>query len=113
MLDQRPFLLVAPIMNTRGNTARIVEARVIQPDTPAKHESTPVRVPSPTLSPTDPVPRGLLCMHICMYVYTRTRARARVQMHTYMHTHMPALAHRVSRPRGTGSVGAGHRVSRR
>jgi len=31
----------------------------------------------------------------------------------YMHTHMPALAHRVSRPRGTGSVGAGHRVSRR
>ena len=26
---------------------------------------------------------------------------------------MPALAHRVSRPRGTGSVGAGHRVSRR
>jgi hypothetical protein len=31
----------------------------------------------------------------------------------YMHAHMPALAHRVSRPRGTGSVGAGHRVSRR
>ena len=28
-------------------------------------------------------------------------------------THMPALAHRVSRPRGTGSVGAGHRVNRR
>ena len=24
---------------------------------------------------------------------------------SYMHTHMPALAHRVSRPRGTGSVG--------
>ena len=24
---------------------------------------------------------------------------------TYMHTHRPALAHRVSRPRGTGSVG--------
>ena len=23
----------------------------------------------------------------------------------YMHAHMPALAHRVSRPRGTGSVG--------
>jgi len=43
----------------------------------------------------------ILYTHIC------------VNIHTYMHTHMPALAHRVSRPRGTGSVGAGHRVSRR
>ena len=35
-------------------------------------------------------------------------------VYTYnMQTHMPALARRVSRPRGTGSVGAGHRVSRR
>ena len=38
--------------------------------------------PSPTLSPTDPVPRGLLTL--CPGA---------------------ALAHRVSRPRGTGSVG--------
>ena len=29
----------------------------------------------------------------------------RARIHTYMHTRMPALAHRVSRPRGTGSVG--------
>jgi hypothetical protein len=82
MLDQRPFLLVAPIMNTRGNTARIVEARVIQPDTPAKHESTPVRVPSPTLSPTDPVPRAYC---VCIYVCICTRARARVRVYTYIH----------------------------
>ena len=88
MLDQRPFLLVAPIMNTRGNTARIVEARVIQPDTLAKHESTPVRVPSPTLSPTDPVPRAYC---VCIYVCMCTRARARVRVckciHICIHTH--------------------------
>ena len=99
MLDQRPFLLVAPIMNTRGNTARIVEARVIQPDTPAKHESTPVRVPSPTLSPTDPVPRAYcVCIYVCMC--TRARARVRVQKPTYMHTHTCQLW-------PTGSVGPG------
>ena len=27
------------------------------------------------------------------------------EKNTYMHTHMPALAYRVNRPRGTGSVG--------
>jgi len=53
---------------------------------------------------------------VCVYTHASSGpqvARVRVDIHTCMHTHMPALAHRVSRPRGTRSVGAGHRFSRR
>ena len=88
--------------------------------------------PSPTLSPTDPVPRGLLTLWARGNTYTpntstrntyATPAQAPTQhlhkqhgtastahmcarTHTYIYAYTrPALAHRVSRPRGTGSVG--------
>ena len=54
--------------------------------------------------------RACVCIYVCMCVCAR--ARARVHIHTYMHTHgqlwptgSVGAGHRVSRPRGTGSVG--------
>jgi len=45
-----------------------------------------------------------VCMHICMYVCVCARAFACTHTYIYAYTR-PALAHRGSRHRGTGSVG--------
>ena len=52
----------------------------------------------------NPTHAARVCMHPCMYVCVRARACARTHTYIYAYTR-PALAHKVSRPRGTGSVG--------
>jgi hypothetical protein len=66
----------------------------------------------------DPLKLDTLTSFACVCVCVCVRSRARTKryangMADRTRARMPALAHRVSRPRGTGSVGAGHRVSRR
>jgi len=78
-----------------GNSAHEQQCPAIVPYPAATSPPPPLLLPPPCVGEVSLTPAGV----------TRIGCRVGEWKNTYMHTHMPALAHRVSRPRGTGSVG--------
>jgi len=54
--------------------------------------------PSPTLTPTDPVPRGLLTLWAGLHIYTHAQGK-HTHAHTHTHTHTLSLSLSLSRAR--------------